>query len=198
MDNILVPCDIKEILIRRKSYFSSEPYDPKSVMEDWEKRDNFRSGTSWHLPSQNIIDSIVKYGPILSVGAGFGYTESLAKSQGADIISTDISPDKDNKWCHKGKYHCEVEKLSAIEAIQKYPDRNVFMAWPPYDHPMAYEVVSEMKIGNYLIYIGEGHGGCTGDDRFFENLYEEFEEIEEVDMASWWGINDYCAVYRKK
>jgi len=197
MDNILVPQDIKDIIIRRINYFSADGYDPETIVKDWEKRDNFRSGTSWHLPSSDIIDALIKYGPILSVGSGFGYTESLAKEKGADIIATDISPDKNNGWCRKGKYHCNVEKLSAIEAIQKYPDRNVFMAWPPYDHPMAHEVVNEMKIGNYLIYVGEGHGGCTGDDKFFDKLYGDFEEEEEVKMFQWWGIYDHCTVYKK-
>jgi len=197
MNDILVPESIKNIIRKKSSDYFSSVYDSRTIMEDYKKMDDFRHGTSWHIPSQDLVDSIIKYGPILSVGSGFGYTESLAKSQGADIIASDINPDISNKWCRDGKYHCEVEKLTAVEAIQKYPDRNIFMAWPPYDHPMAHEVVKEMSVGNYLIYVGEGRGGCTGDDEFFDKLYKDFEEIGVIDMISWRGIYDNCVVYKK-
>ena len=197
MDKILIPEDIKVIVSRKSSDYFSSGYDSRTMMSDYEKRDDFRSGTSWHLPTEDLIQAIIKYGPILSVGSGFGYTESLAKSQGADIIASDINPDSNNKWCRDGKYHCEVQKLTAIEAIQKYQDRNIFMAWPPYDHPMAHEVVKEMSVGNYLIYVGEGHGGCTGDDGFFTKLYDDFEEVDSANIHSWWGIYDHCVIYKK-
>lgn len=192
---IFVPEDIKDIIIEGERDILS------FYVGDWasryEKRENFRTGTSWHIPNQDLVTELVKYGPIVSVGSGFAYTESIAISQGADIICTDINPTKKNGWCRNGEFHCKVEKISADKAVQKYKDRNVFMAWPPYDNPMAYHVASEMEVGKYLIYVGEGHGGCTGDDNFFEYLYSNFEEVESFKIPQWSGIRDYCDIYKK-
>jgi hypothetical protein len=91
-----------------------------------------------------------------------------------------------------------VEKSDSVEAVKKYSDRNVYMAWPPYDHPMAFETVQAMEVVRILIYVGEGHGGCTGDDKFFEYLYSNFEEIETTAaIPSWSGIYDNVSVYKK-
>ena len=190
---ILVPDDIKKFVSPRgrRDFFAGD------MMEEWDKREKFRSGVSWHVPTQGVINLLLNHGPIVSVGSGFAYTESIAITQGADIIATDIKPNGKNGWCRGGKFYCNVEELSAIDAVKKYKGRNVFMAWPPYNTPMAHDVVSNMEVGTYLIYIGEGHGGCTGDDNFFESLYSDFEEIDDIAIPQWSGLHDYCTVYKK-
>jgi hypothetical protein len=190
---ILVPDDIKKFVSPR----GGRDFFAKDMIEEWDKREKFRSGVSWHVPTQEVINLLLNYGPIVSVGSGFAYTESIAIAQGADIISTDIEPNEKNGWCRGEKFYCNVEKLSAIDAVKKYKGRNVFMAWPPYNTPMAHDVVSNMEVGAYLIYIGEGHGGCTGDDNFFECLYSNFEEIDDIAIPQWMGLHDYCTVYKK-
>jgi hypothetical protein len=190
---ILVPDDIKKFVSPK----GRRDFSVENMMKEWDKREKFRSEVSWHVPTQGVIDLILNHGPIVSIGSGFAYTESIAITQGADIIATDIKPNGKNGWCRGGKFYCNVEELSAIDAVKKYKDRNVFMAWPPYDTSMAYDVISNMEVGNYLIYIGEGHGGCTGDDNFFESLYTDFEEIDDIDIPQWSGLHDYCTVYKK-
>ena len=132
------------------------------------------------------------------MGSGFAYTESIAKEQGADIIATDLKPSKENGWCRDGEFFCDVEEIDAVSAVKKYRDRNIFMAWPPYDTSMAYDVALAMTPGTHLIYVGEGCGGCNGDDQFFEYLGDQFEEIDDLAIPRWFGLNDYCSVYRKK
>ena len=168
----------------------------KSV-EIIEKREEYRTSVSWHIPNRDLIECLLRFGPIISVGSGYAYTESIAKSSGCDIIATDLSDPENNGWCRDGKNQMDVIKMSAKEAINLYPERNVFMAWPPYDNPMAYEAVKSIKEGNFLIYIGEGGGGCTGDDDFFEYLYDNFKIVEEIDIKSWSGIYDNCTIYIK-
>jgi hypothetical protein len=63
---------------------------------------------------------------------------------------------------------------------------------------MAYDVALNMVPGSYLIYVGEGWGGCNGDDQFFEYLNNQFEETNYLAIPKWFGLNDYCSVYRKK
>ena len=195
LENIVVPEEIKQVFLRRRVLF--DEIDKESFLNDWETQDSFRHGTSWHLPSEDLIATLVEHGPILSVGAGYGYTESLALEKGADLIATDIAPNDKNQWCREGKVLCKIEEMDAVEAIRRWPDRNVFMAWPPYDTPMAHEVAEAMLPGRILIYVGEGESGCTGDHAFFKKLDEDFEEIAEIDIASWFGIYDRCRVYKK-
>ncbi len=172
-------------------------FDVNTLSESFTVREKYRKGVSWHIPTDELIDLIISYGPIVSVGSGFANTESIIKERGGDIIATDINPSDSNGWCKDGQYKMDVEEISSISAVKKYSDRNVFMAWPPYDTPMAYDTVLAMEIGKYLIYIGEGNGGCNGDDRFFGELYANFEEVSEISIPQWDGIHDYCTVYKK-
>jgi hypothetical protein len=198
MDNILIPDDLKAIISKDSDIFEYLRQPERNIVEYWNKREDFRSGTSWHIPTKELVDSLVEYSPIVSVGSGFAYTESLAVKEGADIVATDLSPNKKNTWCRDGEFYCGVEKIKADEAVKKYKDRNVFMAWPPYDNPMAAEVANAMDTGKYLIFVGESYGGCTGDDNFFELLSEKFEVVNyDIPIPNWPGIRDECVIYKK-
>lgn len=170
---------------------------PSFDVQSYIERDNFRRGISWHIPTESLLDLLVRLSPIVSVGSGLGYTESLAIQKGADIKATDARLDG-NGWCDNKSPFCPIEKMDAREAVSKNKDKNVFMAWPPYDHPMAFEVAEEMQKGTILIYVGESGGGCTGDDKFFKILFQQFIEIEtEAFIPSWQGIYDEVRVYKK-
>jgi len=167
--------------------------------ENWLKRDHFRHGISWHIPTQSLVDLLVDLSPLVSVGSGFAYTESLVNQHGGNIIATDLTPGPGNVWCREGNVYMEVEKLEAAAAVSKYRDRNVFMAWPPYDDPMALNVAEKMSTGRFLIFVGEDYGGCTGNDDFFKYLQNKFESIDtEAVIPSWHGIHDNVYVYKKK
>lgn len=162
------------------------------------KREEFRIGISWHIPTDELINAIKEYSPVVSVASGFAYTESLAIKEGADVIATDVCPNKDNHWCRDGIFYIPVEEIRADDAVKKYSNRNVFMAWPPYDTSMAFDVASEMEKERILIYVGENQGGCTGNDDFFQYLETHFEELDiSVDIPRWGGIYDEARVYKK-
>lgn len=178
-------------------FFYQRDLSPEENGKFLNKREEYRVSVSWHIPNEELVEKIVKHSPIISVGAGYAYTESIAKSRGCDIVCSDISPDEENGWCKGGNNRCEILKISADEAIKMHADRNVYMAWPPYDDPMAYEVVEKMEIGRILIYVGEGDGGCTGDFNFFEYLDKNFKVIDSINIPSWSGIYDNCTIYKK-
>lgn len=168
-------------------------------LERFKLREDFRTKTSWHVPSQSLLNEMKKYEPLVSVGSGHAYTEALAKRQSVDIIATDIQPNNNNNWCKGSIYYTAIEKITARKAVLKYFDRNVFMAWPPYNYPMATQVAKAMKPGRYLIYVGEPIGGCTGDDNFFHLLNKDFKKIDtKAKVDKWFGIHDYVCVYQKK
>ena len=164
----------------------------------FDKSQSFRTSISWHIPTQELIDELKKYSPILSVCSGYAYTESLMKENNIDIIATDIEPNTKNTYCVKGKFFMDVEEIDGKDAVIKYSDRNVFLAWPPYDNNIAYEVVKAMNIDRFLIYIGESEGGCTGNDDFFEYLDSNFIEIKHnIPNPQWSGLHDYVYIYKK-
>ncbi len=194
---ILVPEELIPLI--EKSIFDGSILDKlDGFMNSYSKREKFRKGTSWHIPTDEMIREIKKYSPILSVCSGYAYTESLLEKEGVDIVCTDIHPNKKNAWCMDGKFYTKVEELDAEEAVIKYNNRNVFMAWPPYNYDVAERVVKAMDKNKVLIYVGERSGGCTGNDNFFEYLNNNFEEIEsDISIPKWEGLHDNIYFYKK-
>lgn len=97
MDNtVFAPDDIKEMVSPDMDFLSmmKKMRENGDFYASYEKREQFRIGTSWHVPNQELVSKLLEHGPIVSVGAGFAYTESIAIVQGADIIATDIQPNK--------------------------------------------------------------------------------------------------------
>ena len=71
------------------------------------------------------------------------------------------------------------------------------MSWPPYDNPMAYESLKAFR-GNKIIYIGEGSGGCTGCDKFHNELNNNWNAMGTVGIPSFDGIYDQLYLYGRK
>jgi hypothetical protein len=88
--------------------------------------------------------------------------------------------------------------LEAIEAVRRYPDRNVFMSWPSDGEGWAANVASEMQSGRYLVYIEESKGGCTADVRFFDVLASNFDKVGFEVIPRWTELQDYLTIHRKR
>ena len=157
---------------------------------------------AWAMLSQEAIEGFAAHSPILAVGSGNGYNESLIKEAGADIIATDLDP-----W--QGRTYMDVWKRGASEAAAQYSQRALMFCWPSYAESWAWEALCAYR-GNTVLYVGEGAGGCTGCDRFHNLLsggwsedYEAFipgdwEEVQNFWIPQWNGIHDFAAVYRRK
>jgi len=148
----------------------------------WKARDTFTKNVSWHLPTKELIETLKLHQPILSVCSGLGYTESLAQAAGVNIVCTDSDKQEMMKGVryYTKKTFMDVEIMDAETAVKSYPNRNVFMAWPPYDIPVASRVVRAMKNSRILIYVGEDGGGCTGDLKFHEYVGRYFENVDYI------------------
>lgn len=156
---------------------------------------------SWAVPTERAVRLIASLGPIVEIGAGNGYWASLIAGVGGDILAFDERP-YDNKWCN-GSYHLIF--VGGPEKAGEQPDRALFLCWPPYAEPFADECLRRYVEagGRTLVYIGEGSGGCTGDDAFhdyIEDLCDSggWDRIDCVRLPQWEGIHDYLFVYRKR
>jgi hypothetical protein len=157
-------------------------------------RDELTKEFGFSIPCIKAPKKIQEIGNILEIGAGTGYWTKLLKERGVDVISTD------SKTGNYGfQYNNETLRMNAIEAIEKYPERNVFMSWPCYGTEWAFEAAKAMRNGKTLIYIGEGHGGCVADDKFHEYFSNEdiFTGMEEIDIPQWDGIHDRMYIATK-
>lgn len=158
---------------------------------------------AWAVPTDEALDVITRYAPIVEIGAGTGYWAYLLRERGVDIIAYDLTPPapapaatRSNHY-HEGM-HCWTEvRAGGARRARRHPDRTLLLCWPPYAEPMA-DVALRSYRGQTVIYIGESEGGCTGDDAFHRRLEENWEETEHVALPHWHGIHDSLTVYRRK
>ena len=169
--------------------FNSDKYEVEFIT----KRDKAVKEFAWAIPNQKALELLVDYSPLIEMGAGTGYWASLVQQMGGEIISYDIKPYKNEQA--NGQF-TKVLK-GGPEVLKKYPNYNLFLCWPPYNDPMAFECLNTFT-GRYLIYVGEGGGGCNGDNKFWELLCSDYKEIKIIHIPQWCCINDYLTVWKAK
>jgi hypothetical protein len=156
-------------------------------------RDKFISEYSWAIPNQKIIGELKNFigdtNLVLEVGSGKGLWAYLLKLEGIQIIATDIAP-TENSWTN-------ILKYSATEAVNKFYADVLFIVWPPYNSEMASDALNAFA-GNFVIYIGEGYYGCTGNNNFHKLLNDKWKLIKKLHNPRWTmcAINDCVFIYK--
>ena len=170
-------------------------YTPKSYYA----RKNCTKKYGFAIPTNEVVRKIASYGKIIEMGAGTGYWAKLISEAGGDIIAIDKDPvgisanfyEFDTNWF-------DVEQ-GDVDTLSKHEDRVLFLCWPPYNNDFGARCLQEYK-GDVLLYVGEGHYGCCGDQEFWKLLDEQWEEEDNSYMSipQWDGIHDYFTIYRRK
>ena len=172
--------------------------EAKPHLNNWnsyKERPELVKKQSWAIPDSNAISEIKKYSPIIELGAGTGYWASLISETGCKIICFDKYIDN-NPYKHS-IHHYPVYPGDETILNKFSPKMNLFLSWPPYNDPFAYNAILNFR-GKYLIYIGEGGYGCTGDEKFHNELGKNWDRIKIIDIPQWYGINDYLSIWRRK
>jgi hypothetical protein len=163
-------------------------------------RDQFIRQFGFAIITCNVIKKISGYGPLVEVGSGSGYWAYELRKAGIDVIATDPATGK-YRWGNTGGHWetpwLDIERITGVEAVEKYPDRGLLTIWPDYDEPWAAETLRAFK-GTTVLYGGEGRGGCTGDDAFHDVLEDCFEEIESIALPQFDCIHDRLEVWKRK
>ena len=124
--------------------------------------------------------------------AGAGWLSKALQDNKINIIPTDNS-----SWDRIIKKQVvPVKKLSGLDAVKKYSDCDILIvSWPDYKGEEICEICQEWGSTKPIIYIGEGMGGCTACDEFFEHfkLDPDFD-WETIQIMSWDGIHDRVQV----
>ncbi len=74
------------------------------------------------------------------------------------------------------------------------------LCWPGYENPMAVRALRAFR-GGLLVYMGEGRGGCTADDAFFEELrggWTLLREDREAGGGVVPGLDDAWQLYERR
>lgn len=127
------------------------------------------------VPSPDAIAAIQRHARhgVVEVGAGVAYWAMLLSRIGVDVVAYDLHPPPSatNQWFADTMPWHPVE-CRDIDVLAQHPDRTLLMIWPtknedwPADALLAFFEAG----GEWLVYIGEGPGGRSGDDRFHSIL----------------------------
>lgn len=169
-------------------------------------RDDYIKNFGFPLFAENWVKPLARWigdRPCLEIMAGTGYLSYALSKYGCKVKATD-NYSWENKLDMSQRFF-PVERLDAVSAIQKYGKdvKFILCSWPYMDDAayQALKTMSEVNDKCRMIYIGEGFGGCTANDRFFDN--SEFEDLETFNNAvskyrRWQGIYDFISLVKFK
>lgn len=110
-------------------------------------------------------------------------------------IQTAYGKEKAPVKSHKDEYF-PISQGGPSKILQ-HQDCALFLCWPPYDEPMAYECL-QLYQGSHVIYVGESPGGCNACDNFFRLLDKEWQEVKRVSIPQWQTIHDFLVIYSRR
>ena len=164
---------------------------------DFRLREQLVKKYAWGIPTDEAIQVLVKHSPIIEIAAGLGYWAYLADAKGCDIVAFDKFVDASkNVYVEKDAKPWFPVAAGSVEKAALFPFRTLFLCWPPYDEPFAYDALQAYG-GDRFIYVGEGGGGCNGDDAFWKLLDEEWEQVEYLNLPQWRGLHDDLSIFHR-
>jgi len=107
---------------------------------------------------------------VLEVGAGTGFLAHCLAEQGVKIVAQDMTSPEDGSKYFSPKKPWKLDHVGPFEERLTAEFGFVLMSWPCMGTPFAMNVAKSMVPGQVLIYQGEGWGGCTAADDFFEYI----------------------------
>lgn len=176
----------------------------KATGKELEKIGAHRQGLAtryaWSIVTPGDVDWMVEQlggRSVVEIGAGTGYWAWQLEQAGVDVAAYDPHPaSEDNSYCKAGPYTTVLPDDAS--AVKHHQDRALLMVWPPYGGEHARHALSLYE-GDLLLYAGEGHGGCTADDGFYELLHAEWDEVSiAARHVTWWGIHCRLAAFTRK
>jgi hypothetical protein len=171
------------------------------VLDLSERRRELASLFSWAIPTDEAIDVIACYAPLVECGAGMGYWSALLRVRGVDVIACDLAPPGGKA---RNPYHrrarrpwTEVRRASSVEAARRHSGRSLVLCWPPFDDDRASYAALRAYRGDVVIHIGEPDEGATGSVRFHRELRLNWTLLEALDLPHWPRVRDRVMVYRR-
>ena len=112
------------------------------------------------------VEFLRNHAPMAEAGSGAGYWARELQDAGIDAAATDPSPEERRPG---GETWTEVERLTAPEALAKYPERNMLIRRPGRTGSRPEEALRQFS-GDRALHAGEPRGGCTGAPGMFREI----------------------------
>ena len=156
-------------------------------------------GRFGHVPSE-ALDIIAAHSPLVEIGAGTGYWAMCLTELGADIVACDArvpgegapwDPTSGNPW-HDDTWFPVEEGDESAAAF--YPDRTLFLCWPPPENPMAFNTLSTYLRagGRRLIFAGSV---LSSGDASFHRLRAAMPRANQVILHGWPYVTEILSVH---
>jgi hypothetical protein len=168
-----------------------------------EQRDRYRQRYACAVPTGEALLTLSRFAPLIEIGAGTGYWAWMLRQVGTDIIAYDQWPPQvdsdDNRFHVRAK--CWTEVLQDDErAIDRHPERNLFLCWPPPSSPMAFQALERYRRDTF-IFVGEapraGSVNSSGDSSFVQLLDAQWSCVQTVALPNWELCWDQLHVFRR-
>lgn len=211
--------------LRLRSDDPGRPWDPARGVEDhqrnWRNREEWVARYAWTITAPDTVAFLAAHsgGRLLDPLAGTGYWGHLLGQLGVDVLSYDLHPPRpgsgENRWHRDAAPFGLVMTGDAVDVTARHGhDRTLLLAWPPYSDPVGADILAAYT-GPTVIYIGEGSGGCTGDDALHHALgwdrYDDatyqclgpdpsavWEAVDDHAPVQWYGLHDWVHVYTRR
>jgi len=161
-------------------------------------RDDLTFHFAYAIPSPGDIAFLIDHlggQPVIELGAGTGYWAWQLSQHNIDIVTYDNKSWTDLSRLSSVEYHPILQ--GSTEQIPLHPTRILMLCWPTYSDPFAYDALTAYA-GNLFIYIGEGPGGCTGDDKFDDLLAEHWTQTaSSPHHVNYFGIHSDVGIYTR-
>lgn len=214
---LVFPEDVPDDPLRRAEPDQEIAAMARSRGEDHEAvRERFVYEYAWAVPNRPAVEAIVEYGPVVEIGAGLGYWGWLVEQLGGDYVGYDPDPRtqlndpeaavREDIVARGDRHGREFEDFvhdgwtdvreGDHRAAADHPDRTLFLCWPSQDADWAHKALDAYD-GDTLVYVGEGPGGVTGDEQFFEELRREWGVVDSVSIPQWPFVDDRLVVYER-
>lgn len=129
-------------------------------------------------------------------GAGGGYWAWQLAQAGVGVAAYEPASPAENNFV-VGEPWIPVQRGDHTVTAD-HPARSLLLCWPSYDESWGTEALRAYK-GTQLFYAGEGPGGCTADDEFFDLLAAGWDEVGDCPHhVTYSGIHCYLTEYRRK
>ena len=165
-----------------------------SLAQEYQLRTDYMEIYGFSILTDEIVECLRPYAPIVEVGAGSGYWSYECQQAGISCVATD--PGTGTYDFQAWKPWTRVLSLTGTKAVKCFVHHTLLMVWPDYNKRWPSQTLRAHK-GDIVIYVGEGNGGCTGDDVMHDILETQFVLLEEIKLHNFFGVHDSMYVYHR-
>lgn len=154
------------------------------------KRKPLTEKYGWAIPNHQALDAIASHGPLVSLGAGNGYWESLLEQMSVDTVALDYDPPP------KEEQYTTVLQGTQKDVRRSYSDRTLLLVYPPPSSPMAREALAASS-ADTCVFVGEYQSSITGDPDFHHQLQSNWNIQNRIQLPSWNELNTQCIIFSR-